>query len=140
MPYVGIMEDSIDEKKLLKLLSGREIGAVVTFSGVVRETEDGRKLKSLYYETQESMATKLLNELVNESISKFDLIDALAVHRKGDVKVGEVSVFVATCSRHRLGAFRGCEFIIDGIKLDAPIWKRDIFIDGERWRSEKLEK
>jgi molybdopterin synthase catalytic subunit len=140
MPYVAIMGESIEEQKLLKLLAGSEIGAVVTFSGVVRETEEGKRLKSLYYETQESMAINVINNLVNESISKFDLIDALAVHRKGEVKVGEISVFVAACSKHRLGAFRGCEFIIDGIKIDAPIWKRDIFTDGERWRSERFEK
>lgn len=139
MPLAKIINDKIVPGDLLKLLSGKEIGGVVTFSGVVRETEEGKKLNSIYYEAEESMAKKLISVIVAEAISKFNLIDALAVHRTREVKVGETSVFIAACSTHRVDAFRGCEFIIDSIKLDVPIWKKDVFEEGWRWRSEKYE-
>ncbi|MEM3192681.1 MAG: molybdenum cofactor biosynthesis protein MoaE [Candidatus Parvarchaeota archaeon] len=54
-------------------------------------------------------------------------------------KVGEISVFIANCSDHRKEAFMACELIIERIKHECPIWKKDVFVDGERWRSEKLE-
>ncbi len=139
MPLARIVRSVIRPDDYIKKISVPETGGLVTFSGIVRETEDGRELKSLFYEAHESMALKKITETLEDAIKRFGLLDAIAVHRIGEVEVGETSVFTVAASIHRKDAFRGCEFIIDRIKLDCPIWKKDIFTDGERWRSENLE-
>jgi len=139
MPLARIVRSVIHPEDYINRIPVPETGGLVTFSGIVRKTEDGRELKSLFYEAHESMALKKITETVEDAIKRFGLLDAIAVHRIGEVEVGETSVFTAAASIHRKDAFRGCEFIIDRIKLDCPIWKKDIFKDGERWRSENLE-
>ncbi len=139
MPISRIVKEKIEPDEYIRQISGPETGALVTFSGIVRETEGGRELKSLFYEAKETMAQKKMSEIIEDAMSRFGLIDAIAVHRIGDVKTGETSVFVVAASMHRKNAFKGCEFIIDRIKQDCPIWKKDIFTDGERWRSETIE-
>ncbi|MHB1709156.1 MAG: molybdenum cofactor biosynthesis protein MoaE [Thermoplasmataceae archaeon] len=139
MPLARIVRSVIHPEDYIKMILVPETGGLATFSGIVRKTEDGRELKSLLYEAHESMALKKITEIIEEAIKRFGLLDAIAVHRIGEVEVGETSVFTAAASVHRKDAFRGCEFIIDRIKLDCPIWKKDIFTDGERWRSENIE-
>ena len=139
MPLARIVRSVIHPEDYINQIPVPETGGLVTFAGIVRKTEDGRELKSLFYEAHESMALKKITETIEDAIKRFELLDAIAVHRIGEVEVGETSVFTAAASIHRKDAFRGCEFIIDRIKLDCPIWKKDIFKDGERWRSENLE-
>ena len=139
MPLARIIQSVIQPDDYINSISVPQTGGLVTFSGIVRKTESGRELKSLFYEAHESMALKKIKEILEDAIKRFELLDAIAVHRIGEVEVGETSVFTAAASIHRKDAFRGCEFIIDRIKLDCPIWKKDIFKDGERWRSENLE-
>ena len=139
MPLARIIQSVIHPEDYVDRISVPETGGLVTFSGIIRKTESGRELKSLFYEAHESMALKKIKEILEDAIKRFGLLDAIAVHRIGEVQVGEISVFTAAASIHRKDAFRGCEFIIDRIKLDCPIWKKDVFTDGERWRSENLE-
>ncbi len=139
MPLARIIQSVIQPDDYINSISVPETGGLVTFSGIVRMTESGRELKSLFYEAHESMALKKIKEILEDAIKRFGLLDAIAIHRIGEVQVGEISVFTAAASIHRKDAFRGCEFIIDRIKLDCPIWKKDVFTDGERWRSENLE-
>ncbi len=139
MPLARIIQSVIQPDNYINSISVPETGGLVTFSGIVRMTESGRELKSLFYEAHESMALKKIKEILEDAIKRFGLLDAIAIHRIGEVQVGEISVFTAAASIHRKDAFRGCEFIIDRIKLDCPIWKKDVFTDGERWRSENLE-
>jgi molybdopterin synthase catalytic subunit len=139
MPLARIARSAIHPDDYIKRISVPETGGLVTFSGIVRKIEDGRELKSLFYEAHESMALRKITEIIDDAIKRFGLLDAIAVHRIGEVEVGETSVFTAAASIHREDAFLGCKFIIDRIKQDCPIWKKDIFTDGERWRSENLE-
>ena len=139
MPLARIIQSVIQPDDYINFISVPQTGGLVTFSGIVRKTESGRELKSLFYEAHESMALKKIKEILEDAIKRFGLLDAIAIHRIGEVQVGEISVFTAAASIHRKDAFRGCEFIIDRIKLDCPIWKKDVFTDGERWRSENLE-
>ena len=139
MPLARIIQSVIQPDDYINFISVPQTGGLVTFSGIVRKTESGRELKSLFYEAHESMALKKIKEILEDAIKRFGLLDAIAIHRIGEVQVGEISVFTAAASIHRKDAFRGCEFIIDRIKLDCPIWKKDMFTDGERWRSENLE-
>ncbi len=113
---------------------GHDIGAVVTFLGVVRDKESSKELKHLFYEADETLASEEMNKVLDEAIKKYSLIDAIAIHRIGIINPGEISLFVAVCSMHRKESFEACSFIVDSIKERLPIWKKDHFVDGsESW-------
>ncbi len=111
-----------------------EIGATVVFQGVVRKTESSRDLLHLFYECEERMAGEELNRILGEAEKKFSVIDAVAVHRIGIVKPGEISLYVAVYSSHRSEGFDACRYIVEAVKQRLPIWKKDHFADGsESW-------
>ncbi|MBS1565763.1 MAG: molybdenum cofactor biosynthesis protein MoaE [Bacteroidetes bacterium] len=105
-------------------------GAVVLFSGETRDHSHGRTVTHLDYEAQESMANKMIGEIVNEALVKWSLKLAIAVHRTGRVAVGETAVVVITAAAHRREAYAANRYIIDRVKHEAPIWKREYFTDG----------
>ncbi len=107
------------------------VGSIITFQGIVRKTESSRELEYLFYEAEEKLATEELTRLLTEAKEKFNLIDALAVHRIGIVNPGEISLLVVVNSGHRNEGFKACSFIVDAIKERLPIWKKDHFVDGE---------
>lgn len=105
-------------------------GAVVLFSGETRDNNQGRSVTHLDYEAQESMANKMIGEILNEAMVKWSLKLALACHRTGRVAIGETAVVVITAAAHRREAYAASQYIIDRIKYEAPIWKREYFADG----------
>ena len=139
MKLALIVKDQILLYERLMKLEKSVSGAIVTFSGVVRPKEDGKDLLALHYEAHESMAQKQMESILSDSIDKYRLNDAIVIHRIGRVNVGETSVIVIASSEHRSEAFEGNRYIIDRIKSEVPIWKKDIFKDSEQWRSEKME-
>ncbi|MFO0972281.1 MAG: molybdenum cofactor biosynthesis protein MoaE [Phycisphaerae bacterium] len=111
-------------------------GAIVTFEGVVRGERrgDGVSLAALDYSAYEAMAEEMLARLAEEARRRFDVLAAACVHRLGRLEVGAVSVAVAVSAGHRGPAFDACRWLIDALKRDAPIWKRDCWADGgESW-------
>jgi molybdopterin synthase catalytic subunit len=129
----SIQIEPIDTAALLK--SGNlEIGSIVIFEGIVRAEESSKELRHLFYDAEAEMAEGELNKILGEASSRFNLIDAVAVHRIGIVKPGEISLFVAVSSKHRKEGFEACDFIVEAIKQRLPIWKKDHFADGtEAW-------
>ena len=105
-------------------LPTREIGAVVEFHGIVRETEDGRALEGLHYEAYEPMARKVLEKHLVELGEIHRVAAVCFVHRTGWVPVGEASLYLSAASSHRGEALRFLADSIDRLKLDVPIWKR----------------
>jgi molybdopterin synthase catalytic subunit/uncharacterized membrane protein YfcA len=118
-----------------------EAGAIATFEGLVRNHNDGRSVLFLEYESYDALALKEGNAIVKQAFHRFDLIDAICVHRVGRLKVGEAAVWVGTAAAHRREAFEACQFIIDQVKHRVPIWKKEFYSDGETtwvrrtWRS-----
>ena len=104
-------------------LPDREVGAVVEFWGIVREMEGDRSLNGLHYEAYESMARSEFARIANELATEFKITSALVIHRLGWVPVGEASLFVRVCSKHRGAALGFCGALIDRMKEDVPIWK-----------------
>jgi len=100
-----------------------EAGAVVSFIGIVRREHD---LKAIDYEAYDEMAGSKLEELRLQAIKRFKLTDAIMVHRKGRLKVGEKVVIVACSAPHRKEAFKACEWLISEVKKIVPIWKREV--------------
>ena len=111
-------------------------GAVVMFSGEVRDNNRGRAVAFLEYEAHGPLAEKVIAEVLSAAREKYSLHVALARHRTGRVAVGETAVVVITASAHRSEAYAANQYIIDRIKREAPIWKREYFADGaSEWGS-----
>jgi molybdopterin synthase catalytic subunit len=107
-------------------------GAVVLFSGEVRDNNRGRGVAFLEYEAYAPLASKIMAEILAEAKSKWSLQIAIACHRTGRVGVCETAVVVITASEHRGEAYAANKYIIDRIKHEAPIWKCEYYSDGTR--------
>lgn len=117
---------------LLSLAHNPKAGAVVLFSGEVRDNSLGKTVDYLEYEAYPAMAIRMINEIVNQAITRFNLTYALAQHRTGIVNSGESAVVVITTAPHRAEAYAANRYIIDRIKHEAPIWKCEYFTDGTK--------
>ena len=105
-------------------------GAVVLFSGEVRDNNRGMAVSHLEYEAHGPLAEKVIAEILSAARSNYPLQIAIARHRTGRVAIGETAVVVITASAHRKEAYAANQYIIDRIKQEAPIWKREYFMDG----------
>jgi molybdopterin synthase catalytic subunit len=124
-------QERLDIERLVREAFHAESGAVVTFVGTVREeARDGRNLRSLAYEAYGEAAEKRIVEILEEARARWSLRKALLVHRLGDVPVGEESVLIAASSPHRKEAFAAVSWIMDAVKKDVPIWKKEIWEGG----------
>lgn len=109
-------------------------GGFVEFTGRVRDHNEGHVVLALEYEAFGDLAVKVGNELVEESKSKFGLLEAHVLHRIGLLHLGETAVWIGVAAAHRKAAFAGCEYIIDELKKRVPIWKKEHYTDGEsKW-------
>jgi molybdopterin synthase catalytic subunit len=111
----------------------RGIGAVVTFIGTVRDMNDGSSVAAMELEHYPGMTEKALEEIVAQARTRWDIADALVIHRVGPLKPLDQIVLVAATSAHRGTAFAACEFIIDYLKTEAPFWKKEQTPQGARW-------
>ena len=107
-------------------------GAVVLFSGEVREGFSGKEVAYLDYEAHESMASKMILEIMDAAARRWDLKKIVAQHRTGKVQLGACAVVVITSSKHRKEAYAANRYVIDRIKHEVPIWKCEYFEDGSR--------
>jgi molybdopterin synthase catalytic subunit len=123
----------LDVVSLIKQIWRTDCGAVVTFEGTTRSPSEGREVRLLEYEAYEDRASKQLRALAEEAVERFGLGGVVAVHRTGVVPIGQPSVVVSCAAQHRGEAFEGARWLIDRIKSDAAIWKKEIFEGGERW-------
>jgi len=110
-----------------------ECGAIVTFSGLVRDLEKAQKVESLILEHYPGMTEASLEKIVHEAQGRWPVLDVTVIHRVGQLKVAEQIVFVAVASLHREAAFAAGEFIMDYLKTRAPFWKKCLDENGESW-------
>jgi molybdopterin synthase catalytic subunit len=109
------------------------IGALASFLGLVRDMNDGASVAEMTLEHYPGMTEKALDEIVAEAKGRWDIYDALVIHRVGPLKPCDQIVLVAVTSAHRGEAFAACEFIMDYLKTRAPFWKREATPQGARW-------
>lgn len=133
MTSTWLTDDPIDTSKLVDLVMRRSDGALVLFSGVVRDHSDGKAVESIYYDAYRSMADKEIARVVLTIEAEFPDVAMAVLHRLGHLEVGEVSIAIACASPHRAEAFAACRNTIDRIKHSVPIWKRERSPDGEEW-------
>jgi molybdopterin synthase catalytic subunit len=129
---VRITRDAIDPAAVLASVGASGHGAEVLFLGVVRDHNEGRPVVSVLYEAYEAMAERVLATLVAEAEARRPGIRVAAVHRVGELRVGEVSLAVAVSSAHRADAFDAARELIEEIKRRLPVWKQERYSDGER--------
>ena len=132
-PAAALTYEPIDAGHLVGMVASAGDGAVSSFVGVVRDNQDGRAVRYLEYEAHESMAVTHLERLVQEAQRQFHVGDAVIWHRLGRLEIGDVSVAIVVAAPHRAEAMDACRWLIDTLKADVPIFKKEFFADGEAW-------
>lgn len=127
-------EDFDAGAEIARLRAGNpRIGAVASFIGVVRDLNEGDAVSELVLEHYPGMTEKALRKIVDEANERWDLYDALVIHRVGRLRPTDQIVLVITASAHRGEAFSACEFLMDYLKTRAPFWKKEQTPSGSRW-------
>ena len=128
-----IVDRPLDASELVDLVRSDADGAVCTFLGVARKYSRGREVVHLEYEAYPEMAEKKMAEIGDELRVKFGAEHVAILHRTGVLKIGEASVAIAVATPHRREAFLACQYAIDRLKEIVPIWKKEVWADGQRW-------
>ncbi|KAK7266054.1 hypothetical protein RIF29_18693 [Crotalaria pallida] len=133
---IEILENlnAIDIAKYMNYVSAPQAGAIATFSGTTRDTFEGKTVTELRYEAYVPMAIRRIKFVCSSARASWNLHSIAVAHRLGTVPVGETSVFIAVSSAHRADALEACRFLIDEIKATVPIWKKEVYSNGEVWK------
>jgi molybdopterin synthase catalytic subunit len=108
-------------------------GAIVTFCGLVRDLDNNENIAAIELEHYPEMTEKALQQIIDQAKARWDIQHARVIHRVGRLKANDQIVFVGVSSAHRRDAFSACEFIMDFLKTQAPIWKKQYSQQGEYW-------
>ena len=111
----------------------KRIGAICTFTGTVRDINDGSNVSSMELEHYPEMTEKAIEAMIDEAFGRFDIFGARVVHRIGLLQPLDQVVMVAVTSAHRAESFKACEFLMDYLKTEAPFWKKEQTPKGMRW-------
>ena len=130
---ISVQEGPFDAGAELDAFShGRhEVGAVVSFTGIVRDREGG--LIAMEIEHYPGMTEKAIAKIAEEARARWDLADILVIHRFGSLPLGQPIMMVATAAAHRRAAFEAAEYLMDYLKSRAPFWKKEVTRSGEHW-------
>ena len=130
-----LSDKTLSEQNCLDFVKTDDSGGIVVFVGTVRNHTKGKRVLRLDFEAYEPMAISEMRKIATLAIEKFALKKIAIHHRVGMLEVGEIPVVIAVSAAHRGAAFDACEFAIDTLKETVPIWKKEIFEDGEIWVS-----
>jgi molybdopterin synthase catalytic subunit len=108
-------------------------GAIATFHGIARRSSRGRDVLYLEYTAYESMALNVMEQIGKEVYDRFDVDKVMIIHRIGRIEIGETSILIAIAAPHRKAALEGCSYTIERIKQILPVWKKEVWNDGEEW-------
>lgn len=134
MPIRVQTEDFDPGKEVAELRAGQpQVGAVVAFVGTVRDMNEGAGVAEMELEHYPGMTEKALEAIVAQAKGRWNIFDALVIHRVGPLKPLDQIVLVTVTSAHRGEAFAACEFIMDYLKTQAPFWKKEQTPQGARW-------
>jgi molybdopterin synthase catalytic subunit len=134
MPVRVQTEDFDVGAEIARLREGNsKVGAVASFVGIVRDLNDGDAVATLTLEHYPGMTEKSLEDIVARAKQRWDIYDALVVHRVGTLQPLDQIVLVVVTSAHRGESFKACEFLMDYLKTRAPFWKKEVTPQGSRW-------
>lgn len=128
-----ITDQPLSLEPLVNVVSRSSSGAVAAFLGVVREQTRGRRVRYLEYEAYREMAIPKMREIAGEIRRKWEVDEIAMVHRVGRLQIGEASVAIAVSAPHRHQALAACAYAITRLKETVPIWKKEVWTDGEEW-------
>ena len=128
-----LTNETIDVGSAARRVVPPECGATVTLDGYVRQFTKGRETLHLVYEAYEPMAVKEMEKLVDAAHRQFQISNVGIMHRLGKLEIGETSVVISVAAPHRRAAFEACEWLIKELKRVVPIWKKEVYADGEVW-------
>lgn len=142
--FVELTTDPIDLAAVARRVVRPECGATVTLDGYARKYTKGKdgttkETEYLVYEAYEPMALKEMAKLVGQAKAEFEVSAVGIVHRLGRLEIGETSVVISVAAPHRLAAFAACEWLIKELKRTVPIWKKEVYVDGEAWSEGEAE-
>ena len=133
MDFFEITNEPLNIGKIARRIVPANCGAIVTLDGFVRQFTKGRETEYLVYEGYEPMALKEMKKLGEQAKAQFAIENVGIVHRLGKMEIGETSVVISVASPHRRAAFEACEWLIKELKRTVPIWKKEVYADGEAW-------
>jgi molybdopterin synthase catalytic subunit/molybdopterin converting factor small subunit len=125
--------DPIDLGAVIAEVADERAGAIASFLGTTRIESRGRTVVHLEYEAYEGMAEKVMAEIAEALSARYDLCKVAITHRIGRVGIGETSVAIAVSAPHREHALAACKEAIDTLKVDVPLWKKEVYDTGETW-------
>ena len=133
MAFAEITTEPIDVGAVVRSVAAPECGATVTLDGYVRKFTKDRETLYLVYEAYEPMALQEMKKLIDQAKIGFQISHVAIVHRLGKLELGETSVVISVAAPHRKAAFAACEWLIRELKRTVPIWKKEVYADGEEW-------
>jgi molybdopterin synthase catalytic subunit len=136
MNTVLLSSTALDVAALLASVGGEESGAVISFNGTARAGSSiaaGKRVVRLEYEAYEEMARRVMDDIVADAAARFPLDGVALAHRSGSVELGQSALFCAVATAHRAEAFEACRFIVERVKAELPVWKREIYTDGSEY-------
>lgn len=130
---IQLSDTSISSDAAEAFVTNEECGGIVTFVGTTRKFTKGKEVIRLEFEAYEPMAIKEMTKIANQILEKFPAKKVAIHHRTGVVNLKDIAVVIAVSCPHRAAAFEACQYAIDTLKQTVPIWKKEIFEDGEVW-------
>lgn len=130
---IQILDTALSAEQCEQAVADDAAGGTVVFIGTVRNQTKGKKVVSLEFESYIPMAKKEMQKIAEEVVEGWSALHVSIHHRVGNLKVGELPVIIAVATPHRKAAFEACEYAIDTLKESVPIWKKEVFEDGEVW-------
>jgi molybdopterin synthase catalytic subunit len=130
---IEISDKALNVQSCIDWVMTPQSGGIDVFIGTVRDSTKGKKVLRLEFEAYEPMALKEMEKIAAQAFENWPVQKLLIHHRTGVLEVGEVPVVIAVSCAHRDAAFEACRFVIDTLKQTVPIWKKEIFEDGETW-------
>lgn len=128
-----ISDESLDVQAVVDLVRSESAGAIDVFIGTVRNSTKGKGVVRLEFESYDIMAIKEMQKIITQAEAKWPVEKMAIYHRKGVLSIGETAVVIAVSTPHRKASFEACQYAIDTLKETVPIWKKEVFKDGEVW-------
>ncbi len=127
----ALLDKPINDRRLKLALLNDQSGALATFEGWIRNHNNARPVTKLTYYGYEKLAINQGEKLITQAKQQFDIINAVAIHRIGDLAIGDMAVWIGVTAHHRYPAFDACRWLLDAIKADIHVWKQEFYADSE---------
>ena len=130
---IRVTSEPLDTAEAIAAVESPAAGAINVFLGVVRDNNLDRKVSHLVYDAYPEMAEKVMRQIAEEAVKRFGLIDCAVLHRTGRLAIGETSLLITVSCGHRAESFEGGHWLVNEVKKNVPVWKKEVWEDGEEW-------